>query len=108
MIIAIIDLAIAAAIQWGDVTKFWRGDITINIEKLITFANGFFLINVLIGVVAGIAMIKNNFFKTSGCFLGLLFTGMLFYFASKNSLTIICMLAVYYVLKQINFNRVLR
>jgi APA family basic amino acid/polyamine antiporter len=190
VIIAVIDLAIVAAIQWSDSVKFWRGDITIatiifpvfkgasnlvmailtlllccstylffvggitrmmaglseekvlpaiisrrskenvpivavviigalhllvlglahfgyfNIEKLIAFANGFFLINVLIGIAAGIVMIKNSFIKISGCFLGLLFIGMLFYFASKISLSIICVLAAYYILRQINFNRI--
>lgn len=79
-----------------------------DIEKLIAFANGFFIINVLIGIAAGIAMIKNNFIKISGYFLGLLFISMLFYFASKISLTIICVMAIYYVLKQVNSNRYLR
>ena len=189
VIIAVIDLAIVAAMQWGNVGEFWHGDVTIttiifpvfkgvsnfvmavltlllccssylffvagitrmmaglsdekvlpailskrskenvpvvavmvigalhlivlgfvhfgyfNVEKLVAFANGFFLVNVLIGVGTGVVLIKNNFIKISGCFLGLLFIGMLFYFTSKIALTIICILAVYYGLKQINFNR---
>jgi APA family basic amino acid/polyamine antiporter len=189
VIIAIIDLAVVAAIQWGDVIKFWHGDITIttiifpvfkgasnfimailtlllccstylffvggitrmmaglseekvlpaliskrskgnvpifaviiigllhlsvlglvhfgyfNIEKLIAFANGFFVINVLIGVAAGVVLIKNNFIRISGCLLGLLFMAMLFCFASKISLIVISILAIYFVFKQIHFNR---
>ena len=77
-----------------------------NVEKLVAFANGFFLVNVLIGVATGVVMIRNNFIRISGCFLGLLFLGMLFYFTSKIALTMICILAVYYSFKQISLNRV--
>lgn len=76
-----------------------------NVEKLVAFANGFFLVNVLIGIFAGVVMIKNKFIKISGCLLGLGFIGMLIYFTSKISLMMICVLAVYYCYKQIDFNR---
>jgi len=80
-----------------------RGYFTI--EKLIAFANGFFLVNVLIGIAAGVVMIRNTFIKISGCLLGVIFLGMLVYFSSKVSLFIIGMMAVYYVVKQADFNR---
>ena len=77
----------------------------LNVEKLVAFANGFFVINVSLGIAAGIILINNLFIKICGWLLGFIFIGMLFCFAPKISLLIICLLAMYYVYKQREFNR---
>ncbi|MBF0594107.1 MAG: APC family permease [Candidatus Omnitrophica bacterium] len=76
-----------------------------NIEKLIAFANGFFLVNVLIGVAAGIVMTKNCFVRIGGLLLGALFLGMLIYFTSRIALIVIGLMALYYGYKQLILNR---
>lgn len=76
-----------------------------NIERLIAFANGFFLVNVLIGVAAGIVMTKNGFVRIGGLLLGALFLGMLIYFTSRIALTVIGLMALYYGYKQLILNR---
>jgi amino acid efflux transporter len=77
----------------------------LNVEKLVAFANGFFVGNVSLGIAAGIILINNIFIKLCGWLLGLAFIGMLFCFAPKLSLLVICLLAMYYVFKQREFNR---
>ncbi|RXZ80880.1 amino acid permease [Paenibacillaceae bacterium] len=76
-----------------------------DLEKLVAFANSFLTINALIGIGAGIVLIKNKWIKVTGAVLSVFFIGMLVYHSSTVSLILMGALAVYYVCKQISANR---
>lgn len=74
----------------------------LSIEELIGMSNGFFIMNVIVGILTGILIIKSKLVKVGGVFLGLVFLFLLFYYSSVISLTIIISLAIYFVYKQIS------
>ncbi|WP_161601514.1 APC family permease [Paenibacillus luteus] len=76
-----------------------------DLEKLVAFANSFLTINALIGILAGIVLIKNKFIKLSGAVLALFIIGMLAFHSSILSIAIIVVLGLYYGYKQMAANR---
>ncbi|GGG78933.1 APC family permease [Paenibacillus radicis (ex Gao et al. 2016)] len=87
LVIFVLNVAVLLAVRAG----------LFDLEALVAFANSFLTINALIGIVAGIVLIPSKFIKISGSMLALFFVGMLFFHSSPMSLTLIGILAVYYL-----------
>ncbi|RAV23179.1 APC family permease [Paenibacillus contaminans] len=73
------------------------------LESLLAFANSFLTINALIGIGAGIILIKNLLLRTSGIVLLLFFIVMLMTHSQIISLVLIIMLAAFYLNKHFKF-----
>lgn len=72
----------------------------LNIEILVAIADGFFITNALIGILAGMILFQSRWLKLTTLLLALFFAGILL-FSAKPVLAVILLLAIY-VLK---FNR---
>jgi amino acid efflux transporter len=95
IVIGALHLAVLGSMQYGYLT----------VEKLVAFANGFFLGHVLLGIGSAVWLGEQVYIRICGCILGVIFLTMLFCFASKTSLTVICVMAALFVLRQVKHNK---
>lgn len=68
----------------------------LDIEGLVALADGFFIANALIGILAAMVLLKNRFLKLSAALLSIFFVGVLL-FSKGEVLTVIVVMAIYAV-----------
>ncbi|GAA3406097.1 APC family permease [Paenibacillus hodogayensis] len=76
-----------------------------HLEKLVAFANSFLTIHTLIGIGAGIVLVRNMFIRISGLLLAIVFIAMLLLHSSIATLLLMGILAFYYGCRQWAANR---
>ena len=66
----------------------------LDIEVLVAIADGFFIANAIIGILAGMVLFKSRWLKVSTLVLALFFAGILL-FSAKPVLAVIMLMAIY-------------